>query len=93
MNPAGVARPQVSGPVTFKPVLVPTSGQTVTGRLVFAGDLMVAVLVPAMQELGRGSWIVEAGFGPWSAHRGRRFSSLQEVAVWAHSPSQVAKTA
>ena len=71
-------------PLTLRPVLVETGSADEDGRLVFARDRLVAVLVrlsaAAHPDSGlRDKWFVEAGFGPCAAQTPDMFPALADA--------------
>ncbi|MGO4570834.1 hypothetical protein [Microvirga sp. 2TAF3] len=72
--------------VSFKPVFLATRDGGKSGRLVFAGDRLMAILVQAedrdLQGDYSGRWLVRVGFGPCSVPPADGFATLQEVSVW-----------
>jgi hypothetical protein len=69
--------------ITFKPVKVRVAGQT-EGRLAFAGDDLVAVLVKLDDSHGdlQGRWYAEAAFNSLERMEDSTFETLDEAAVW-----------
>ena len=69
--------------LTLQPVLVDTASRDIEGRLVLADQKLVAVLVRLDgEEHGslRGSWLLEAAFGPCTAPGlPSTFTSLDEA--------------
>ena len=71
-------------PLTLRPVVVETGSADEEGRLVFAHDRLVAVLVrlsaaahpdPALRD----RWFLEAGFGPCAARTSDVFPALADA--------------
>ncbi|MBF9234539.1 hypothetical protein [Microvirga alba] len=73
--------------VSFKPVHLAVRSGGENGRLVFAGDWLVAVIaqVDDPHSSRPHQWIIRAGFGPCATDRGRAFNTLQEVSVWINN--------
>ena len=69
--------------ITFKAVKVKVAGQT-EGRLAFAGDDLVAVLVKLDDSHGdlQGRWYAEAVFNSLERMEDSTFETLDEAAVW-----------
>jgi hypothetical protein len=69
--------------ITFKPVKVRVAGQT-EGRLAFAGDDLVAVLVKLDDSHGdlQGRWYAEAAFNSLERMEDSTFETLDEAAIW-----------
>jgi hypothetical protein len=69
--------------ITFKPVKVRVAGQT-EGRLAFAGDALVAVLVKLDDSHGtlQGRWYAEAAFNSLERMEDSTFETLDEAAAW-----------
>jgi hypothetical protein len=69
--------------ITFKPVKVRVAGQT-EGRLAFAGDDLVAVLVKLDDSHGdlQGRWYAEAAFNSLERMEDSTFETLDEAAAW-----------
>ena len=69
--------------ITFKPVKVRVAGQT-EGRLAFAGDDLVAVLVKLDDSHGdlQGRWYAEAAFNSLERMEDATFETLDEAAIW-----------
>ena len=80
----GAALGDWAGLVT-SPISVATGSNDREGLLIFTNGLLVAVLVrlqdEAHEEL-RGSWWLEAGFGPCSVVGPPLFSDLTEAEEW-----------
>jgi hypothetical protein len=69
--------------ITFKSVKVGVAGQT-EGRLAFAGDALVAVLVKLDDSHGdlQGRWYAEAAFNGLERMEESTFETLDEAATW-----------
>ena len=70
--------------LTLEPVRVATGADDEEGRLVFAGERLVAVLVRLSaqhQELA-GHWFFEAGFGRLDGPLHPAFEELSEAQAW-----------
>ena len=69
--------------ITFTPVKVRVPGQS-EGRLVFAGDALVGVLVKLDDSHGdlRGRWYAEAAFNSLERMEESTFETLDEAAAW-----------
>ena len=67
----------MSALVTFKPVSLALRDGQESGRLVFADDLLVAVVA---QDAGR--WRIRAGFGRCADGPREGFATLQDISVW-----------
>ena len=77
----------MSEDLTFRPVLIETGSADEDGRLVFARDRLIAVLVRLSaathpSERLRGKWFLEAGFGPCAMHESDVFPALAEAEAW-----------
>jgi hypothetical protein len=72
--------------LTFEPVRIAT-GHDEDGRLVFAGDRLVTVLVRLCDEheIAPGRWFYEAGFGPLSGPDHTTFASLEAAGSYISS--------
>ncbi len=71
--------------VRLRRVFVNTGSRDTEGRLVLADDQLVAVLVRLDGEEHdgiRGSWLLEAGFGPCSVMAQRPFTTLGRAKEW-----------
>jgi hypothetical protein len=68
----------------FQPVIVDTNAPDEEGRLVFANDRLVAVLVRLSEEHGRkaGRWYLEQGFGKLEGLVPPIFTDLDEAQDW-----------
>ena len=74
--------------ITFKTMPVITSSADHEGVLMLADEQLLGVLVRLdAREHGRlrGSWFLEAGFGPCSSTVPQTFPDLDGVEAWAHS--------
>lgn len=86
-GPASVEESALGGPagLVASPISVATGSNDREGVLIFSNGLLVAVLVrlqdEAHEEL-RGSWWLEAGFGPCSVVGPPLFSDLAEAKDW-----------
>ena len=71
--------------ITFEPLAIDTSSADQDGRLVFADDILEAVIVQLGSKYSGiakpGDWFLEAGFGACSGS-GEIFRSLDEVRAW-----------
>jgi hypothetical protein len=69
--------------ITFAPVKVKVAGQS-EGRLVFAGDTLVAVLVKLDDSHGdlQGRWYSEAAFNGLERMEDSTFETLDDAASW-----------
>ena len=69
--------------LTLTPVRVGTGTEDEDGRLVFAGDRLVAVLVRLAEEHDEaGHWFLEHGFGKLDVPVPPTFSDLQAAETW-----------
>ena len=69
--------------LTLTPVRVGTDTEDEDGRLVFARDLLVAVLVRlAEKHENAGDWFLEHGFGRLDVPVSPTFSNLQAAEIW-----------
>jgi hypothetical protein len=71
--------------LVLRPILVNTGSSDTEGRLVLANAHLVAVLVRLDgEEHGslRGSWLLEAGFGPCHATAQDAFRTLRDAGTW-----------
>ena len=70
--------------MTLQPVRVATGGEGEEGRLVFAGEKLVALLVKLshQQEELAGSWFFEAGFGRLDGPLHPTFENLADAEAW-----------
>jgi hypothetical protein len=70
--------------LTLQPVRVATGGEGEEGRLVFAGDRLVAVLVRLSEQHGEqaGCWFFEAGFGRLDGPNHPTFGELPDAEAW-----------
>ena len=68
----------------LQPVQVGTGSNDIEGRLVFADDLLVAVLVQLSDdhEEQSGKWFFEAGFGNLNVANPLTFADLDEARRW-----------
>jgi hypothetical protein len=68
----------------FQPVTVETNAPDEEGRLVFANNRLVAVLVRLSHEHGRkaGRWYLEHGFGKLEGLVAPIFADLDEAQDW-----------
>jgi hypothetical protein len=69
----------------LRAIRVNTKSADSEGRLVLAGDELVAVLVRLdgpEHGLLRGHWLLEAGFGPCTTVRQDLFASLDDAKAW-----------
>ena len=68
----------------LQPVQVGTGSNDVEGRLVFADDLLVAVLVQLSDDHDdqSGKWFFEAGFGRLHVVNPLAFADLDEARRW-----------
>ena len=74
-----------SAKLTLRPIQVNTGSRDTEGRLVLVDALLVAVLVRLDgEEHGsyRGSWFLEAGFGPCHATAQDAFGTLRDAGNW-----------
>jgi hypothetical protein len=79
----------------LEPVRVAGLGGGEDGRLVFAGETLVAVLVHlgAPYEASAGRWFLEAGFGRASHAGNPTFAGLTEATEWiAHRLQRAPET-
>jgi len=73
----------LSQDLTFTPVRVGTGAADEEGRLVFVGDLLVAVLVRLAEgHDAAGQWFLEHGFGRLDVTVPPSFSDLQAAGSW-----------
>lgn len=66
-------------------IRVNTKSQDREGRLVLAGDKLIAVLVRldgSEHEELRGWWLLEAGFGPCESVPAEFFANLEDAQEW-----------
>jgi hypothetical protein len=78
--------------ITLQPVEVMTSSHDEDGRLAFADEQLVAVLVrldDAVHEDERGSWFLEVGFSPCSRSIQPVFGSLEEAQAWVQEQVRI----
>lgn len=71
--------------LAMSPIQVNTGSRDTDGRLVLADAHLVAVLVRLEgEEHGslRGSWLLEAGFGPCQAVALNAFPTLRDAGTW-----------
>ena len=69
--------------LTLTPVQVATDTEDEEGRLVFAGDYLVAVLVQLTEgHDAPGHWFLEHGFGKLEVPVPPTFSDLQAARTW-----------
>ena len=71
--------------LALRPILVNTSSRDTEGCLVLADAHLVAVLVRLNgEEHGplRGSWLLEAGFGPCDTKMKDAFPTLWDARLW-----------
>nr|WP_205520649.1 hypothetical protein [Propylenella binzhouense] len=67
----------------MKPVKIDTGSPDEEGRLAFAGDRLVAVLVLLSDEHAEaGKWFLEAGFGKLNVRPEPVFRDLAEASRW-----------
>lgn len=68
----------------LQPVQVGTGSNDIEGRLVFADDLLVAVLVQLSDDHDdqSGKWFFEAGFGRLNVVNPLTFADLDEARRW-----------
>jgi hypothetical protein len=70
--------------LTFEPVRVATGGEDEEGRLVFADERLVAVLVRLSDQHDAlaGQWFFEAGFGRLDRPNRPIFADLRAAQAW-----------
>ena len=72
----------------MRPIRINTGSSDTDGRLVLADDRLVAVFVRLTgEEHGplRGSWALEAGFGPCQALATGGFETLRQAGEWVRA--------
>ncbi|MGQ7792834.1 hypothetical protein ACUN0C_10535 [Faunimonas sp. B44] len=69
--------------ITLKPVRIETGSPDEDGRLVFADDRLVAILVRLSdQHEAAGKWFLEAAFGPAETGDHPVFADLDAASTW-----------